>query len=277
MDLRSLEWRQGQVNPSGIRPIAYFIHKKDIIGFPTTEDDIDVARDINEYVNYTNDFVLAENAYWKTIYSSQGKGSATWEAIGEKDCKMFTNKGILSYPDVNDEGRALTKAVVNDNVVIIIPLPIKGRFIILGNEYYDVECTPTGTTGDAPGSAKGLTIEISVPDTTPLPCYKGILQLEDKKIDCATGNVLSSDATLKRIILSAGTLSPEFDKNTFEYNVNIGSSTTEISISAQPSSKRATIDGEVTDAPLASGENRFDLLVTAEDGTTKTYSLIIYK
>jgi hypothetical protein len=187
MDLKSLKWKQGQVNPSGIRPIAYFIHKKDIVAFPALEDDMDVATTVSEYVNYETDFVLADGAFWKTIYSSQGKGSATWETIGEKDCKMFNNKGTLSYPDINSEGRALTKAVVNDNVVIIIPLPVKGRYIVLGNEYYDVECTPTGNTGDAPGSAKGLSIEITVPDTTPLPGYTGELVFEDGVLDCSTG------------------------------------------------------------------------------------------
>lgn len=187
MDLKSLEWNQGQVNPSGIRPLAYFIHKKDITAWPTIEDDFDAATDDSEYVNYKGDFVLKAGAAFKTIYSTQGKGSATWEPLGEKDCKMFTNKATLSYPDVNDQGRSFTKAMINDNCVIIIPLPIKGRFIMLGNEFYDVTCTPTGTTGDAPGSAKGLTIEIEVPDTTPLPNYKGELVLEDGTLDCETG------------------------------------------------------------------------------------------
>jgi hypothetical protein len=186
MDLSSLEWKQGSVNPSGIRPIAYFIHKKDIVAFPVIEDDIDAANNIEDYVNYAGDFVLKAGAYFKTIYSSQGKGSATWEAIGEKDCKMFTNKATLSYPDINEAGKALTKALVNDNVVIIIPLPSKGRYIVLGNSFYDVSCTPTGTTGDAPGSARGLTITIEVPDTTPLPGYRGELLLADGSLDCDT-------------------------------------------------------------------------------------------
>ena len=187
MELKDLKWNLGQINPSGIRPLAYFIHKKDIIAWPKIEDDLSAAQDIGEYVNYEGDFQLKAATKWKTIYSSQGKGSATWEAMGEKDCKMFTNKATLSYPDINDEGKAMTKAMVNDNVVIIIPLPNKGRFLMLGNEYYDITWTPTGTTGDAPGSAKGITIEIEVPDTTPLPGYKGLLVLEDGTVDCETG------------------------------------------------------------------------------------------
>jgi hypothetical protein len=186
MDLGSLKWNQGQVNPSGIRPLAYFIHKKDITAFPAIEDDMSQATTISEYVNYDGDFTLASGKTWKTIYSSQGKGSATWENLGEKDCKMFTNKATLSYPDINDEGKAFTKALVNDNIVIIIPLPNKGRYIVLGNEFYDVTCTFTGNTGDAPGSAKGLTIAIEVPDTTPLPGYKGTLLLEDGELNCST-------------------------------------------------------------------------------------------
>ena len=187
MDLKSLEWKQGQVNPSGIRPLAYFIHKKDIAAWPVIEDDMAAAANEDEYVNYQGDYVLKAGASWKTIYSTQGKGSANWEPMGEKDCKMFTNKATLSYPDINDEGRAFTKAMANDNCVIIIPLPTKGRYLALGSEYYDVAVTSKGNTGDAPGSAKGVTIEIEVPDTTPLPGYKGELVLEDGSLDCATG------------------------------------------------------------------------------------------
>jgi hypothetical protein len=186
MNLASLVWKQGQVNPSGIRPIAYFIAKKDIQTFPTIQDDVDLATTVDAYVNYTGDFVLKTDKTFKTIYSSQGKGSATWEGTGEKDCKMFLNKATLSYPDINEEGKALTKALINDNVLIVIPLPNKGRYVVLGNSFYDVTCNFTGATGDAPGSAKGITIEIEVPDTTPLPGYKGELALEGGTLDCAT-------------------------------------------------------------------------------------------
>ena len=45
---------------------------------------------------------------------------------------------------------------------------------------------PAGDTGDAAGSAKGCTIEITAPDVTPLPIYQGVIVTADGSLDCAT-------------------------------------------------------------------------------------------
>ncbi|MDR0754183.1 MAG: hypothetical protein LBF04_02220 [Prevotellaceae bacterium] len=177
-------WPEGKVNPSGIKSIAYYIPKSDILSFPTIKNED--ASTIDAAVNYDGDFVLKTGKHFFSIYSTQGKGAYTSEATGEKDCKLFTNKVTLSYPDITDEGRNMMKAFVNANILLIIPLP-QNRFVVLGSEDYDVDSAITGTTGDAPGSAKGLTIEVSAPDVTPFPLYKGELQLEDGVLDCSDG------------------------------------------------------------------------------------------
>ncbi|MDR2065432.1 MAG: hypothetical protein LBP85_06980 [Prevotellaceae bacterium] len=177
-------WPEGKVNPSGIKSIAYYIPKSDIVLFPTIKNED--ATTVAESVNYNGSFVLKEGKHFFSLYSTQGKGSYTSEATGEKDCKLFTNKVTLSYPDITDEGRNMMKGFVNANILLVIPLPQK-RFVVLGSEDYDVDTAITGTTGDAPGSAKGLTIEVSAPDITPFPLYKGDLVLEDGTLDCLTG------------------------------------------------------------------------------------------
>ncbi|MDR1554217.1 MAG: hypothetical protein LBS69_12285 [Prevotellaceae bacterium] len=184
MKFGNILWPEGKVNPSGIKSIAYYIPKSDIVTFPTIKNED--ATTVAEAVNYTGDFVLKTGKFFYSIYSTQGKGAYTSEAMGEKDCKLFTNKVTLSYPDITDEGRNMMKGFVNANILLVIPLPQK-RFVVLGSEDYDVDSAITGTTGDAPGSAKGLTVEISAPDVTPFPLYKGELQLEDGVLDCATG------------------------------------------------------------------------------------------
>ena len=124
-----------------------------------------------------------------TIYSTQGKGKVDWEPIGEKDCKMFTVKGSFKFPDISDEAKNLAKGTINANVVFIVPLPHESekRFVVIGDKDYDVTVNVSGTSGDAPGSDKGITVEVETPATTPLPNYKGALVSAAGSLDCSTG------------------------------------------------------------------------------------------
>lgn len=186
--LGNLDWKTGKTNPSGIVPIAYRIAKADITAWPTMEDDATVAATVSAFTNFVGDFVLAVGKKWDKMYSTQNKGKATFEAVGETDVTMYTNKGTLSFPDVTDEARAYAKAAANGDYVYIIKTPgTPGRYHVIGDKDYRVTSKVTGDTGDAPGSAKGLTINIECPGVTPLPCYKGDLVVSDGSMDCSTG------------------------------------------------------------------------------------------
>lgn len=184
MKYESLPWKDGQINPSGIRPLAYFIPKTDIATFPTIEHD--AAATAKDAVTYSGDFILKADATWKTLYTTQGKGKVTFEGVGEKDCKMFTNKATLSYPDINDAALSLAKGSVNSNLIFVIPLPMN-RYKVIGCADYDVTVDMKGDSGDAPGSAKGLSIELTAPDVVPLPGYTGELKFDGGTLDCDTG------------------------------------------------------------------------------------------
>ena len=81
----------------------------------------------------------------------------------------------------------------------------------------------------------------------------------------------SEDATLKKIEISDGTLSPVFAANITEYTVNVTTPT--ITITGEANHVGATVDN-VTDHPLDLGENEITITVTAEDGvTTKEYTI----
>jgi hypothetical protein len=182
----SLKWTDGQINPSGIKTTIYFCQKTQISEFPRPASDPATAA---ENVTLDGNFVMTEGSTFKKLYSTQGKGKVSWESLGEKDCKMFKNKGIFKFPDLNDAGKSLAKQFVNANCVFVIPLPheTEKRYVVIGDADYDTAANVTGDSGDEPGSAKGLTIEIEAPCTTPLPNYKGTLELEDGTLDCSTG------------------------------------------------------------------------------------------
>ena len=186
MIFENLLWPAGKVNPSGIKTKVYFIDKSFIKTWPAIS-----AAPATAAANVTlvGDFELVVGKKWNELYTTQGKGKVDFEPIGEKDCKMFNNKGMFKFPDISDEAKSLAKSAINSNVVFVVPLPheTEKRFVVLGEESYDLEVSVKGDSGDAPGSAKGITIEVTAPATTPLPNYTGALVTAAGSLDCETG------------------------------------------------------------------------------------------
>lgn len=82
----------------------------------------------------------------------------------------------------------------------------------------------------------------------------------------------SSDNNLKDLSVDGFSLSPSFDKNTLEYTVTVLNSTSEIKIGASLSDSKAKASGVGT-FPVVEGTNEFSVVVTAENGSSKTYTL----
>lgn len=187
MKHEDLNFKNGSVNPSGIAPIIYFIPKAHIITWPVIEDNPeDDAATVVGIVNYAGDFVLALDAKWARLYSTFGKGKVTSEPTGETDSKMFVNKGTFSYPKLTDEGRAFAKATANGDFVFVVKH--NGKFYVIGHKDYPCNVSAPLDSGDAAGSAKGITISVECPDTTPMPKYIGQLLLSDGSLDCDNGD-----------------------------------------------------------------------------------------
>ena len=193
-DLSDIGFPIGSVNPSGIKDTVYAIPKQFITNWPTIVDDFETAVSIKKYTTLEGNFQLKAGKTWIRIYTTQGKGKINFETQGETDCKMVVNKATLSYPKITDEARALAKFAINGDLVYCVKHD--GKYYIIGSEDYRSESTPTGDSGDAPGSSKGLPFEISCPDVTPLPRYEGTLVLSDGTLDCSDGSFESNEASL---------------------------------------------------------------------------------
>ena len=86
------------------------------------------------------------------------------------------------------------------------------------------------------------------------------------------GRDRSSDNFLRNITVDKGTLSPTFDLQTLEYNVEVGAEDDTIKIGAKLSDDTATVTGTGTfDVPA--GETSFPLTVTAENGEIRIYTV----
>ena len=186
MNLGNLDFAIGGINPSGIGATIYRVAKRDIASWPTIVDDPTATGQVSTLSSYAGNFTLATDAVWDKLYSTQGKGKVTFEVTGEVDCKMYTNKASLSFPDLTAEALAFCKAAANGDYVFIVKAA--GRFHVIGSPDYRCTISPTGDSGDAAGSAKGVTFEVECPDVTPLPIYVGTLELADGELDCSDGS-----------------------------------------------------------------------------------------
>ena len=192
MNLGNLDFAIGGINPSGIGATIYRIAKSKIVSWPSINDDPNAGEGaVTSLSKYSGSFVLADAAVWDKLYSTQGKGKATFEVTGEVDCKMYTNKASLSFPDLTAEALAFCKAAANGDFVFIVKAA--GRYHVIGSPDYRAVISPSGDTGDAAGSAKGVPFEVECPDVTPLPLYEGKLELADGELDCADGSFTPSN------------------------------------------------------------------------------------
>ncbi|WP_274365625.1 immunoglobulin-like domain-containing protein [Paenibacillus thermotolerans] len=99
--------------------------------------------------------------------------------------------------------------------------------------------------------------------------------------------VLSNDASLRQVTVNAGTLSPIYSPEIFEYEMNVSNSTSnliatiqvnEVNAKIKVNNQSKTLDDSglaQVDLTLNVGRNSFVLEVTAQDGTVKSYTLIV--
>lgn len=84
----------------------------------------------------------------------------------------------------------------------------------------------------------------------------------------------SKDNTLKSITVDGATLEPTFDPKVYEYKVNLDSNTEKVNINATPNDSKASVTG-TGEVEVSEGDNRVELICTAENGSTLKYALIL--
>ncbi|HLP06199.1 MAG TPA: TIM-barrel domain-containing protein [Paludibacter sp.] len=82
----------------------------------------------------------------------------------------------------------------------------------------------------------------------------------------------SNDATLSALTTSAGTLSPVFNSPVTSYTVLLPMGTTSVTPTATKNDSKATVAGDTT-VTVVNGKATSTIVVTAENGTTKTYTI----
>lgn len=87
-----------------------------------------------------------------------------------------------------------------------------------------------------------------------------------------TNKTFSTNNYLKSLSVDNKTLSPDFNKDTLEYTVIFNEEDEIIKINAEKEDDKATIAG-LGEQKLDLGKNKYEITVTSEKGTTRTYTI----
>lgn len=85
----------------------------------------------------------------------------------------------------------------------------------------------------------------------------------------------SSNASLGSLVISAGTLSPGFSAATKDYTATVDYSCSSLAVTANPADSKASVTSVTGNDSLEVGENTVSVVVTAEDGSTSTYNIVV--
>lgn len=90
-----------------------------------------------------------------------------------------------------------------------------------------------------------------------------------------TADPKSSDNTLSSLTVSRGTLDPVFDSAVTEYKLVLSADTTSLTVEATANDSKANVSG-TGEKSVKPGDNKLTVVVTAEDGSEKTYVINAY-
>ena len=178
-------------------------------------------------------------------------GSEAWTYSVAYSANLTLESGDLAPMGFEFEGDNRTNQLVfraNDTGTGSVWISA-GSYCVSGEDY------------DASGSASVSIVSASTPDDS-----------EPDYTPSTPGK--SSNNALASLTVSAGELAPAFDPTITDYTLSLPLRTNKITFTATPSDSKATVqgDGEVA---LRGGENKVAVVVTAEDGSAKTYNITV--
>lgn len=134
-----------------------------------------------------------------------------------------------------------------------------------------VTITPTDVTdGDEKKFTKSASVTVKVINEETKTYSYSNNNNNNNKTNNNTKKDLSSVNTLKSLSVEGFKLDKEFNKDTTEYNVEVPSDTTKVTIKASATDDNATVSG-AGEKEVSEGNNKLEVKVTAENGNVKTY------
>lgn len=182
----SLEFCQGKTIMPGIRQKVYVARKRDIVSWPTLPDT--AKTDMRELAVYAGNFTLAADKKWLAVDLTLNKGQVEWESQGESPSRTFLNKATFYHPEIDEDAAAFSRQANTDDLVYLVQQR-DGKWRVLGNEAFQTDTKPKGSTGEGTTGEASTQLEVEVTDVCPAPFYAGTLETEEGTFDCATNKL----------------------------------------------------------------------------------------
>ena len=93
-----------------------------------------------------------------------------------------------------------------------------------------------------------------------------------KNITVVAARPKSANNYLKSLSVTDGTITPEFKKDTLEYTATFEAGTEKVTINAEKEDGYASLSG-TGEKDVVEGDNKFEIVVTSESGSSRTYTL----
>ncbi len=183
-------------------------------------------------------------------------------------------------------------ALTNGSLSPLFTSATTGYTANVGNNTSSIAVTPTVTDSTATISVNGITVP-SGATSAPVQLNVGIntitavVTAQDGTTSTYITTITraqSSISTLAGLTLNNGSISPSFTPGTGSYTANVGNSVSSVTLTpaTADSTETITINGvsvpfgsSSTAIPLNIGLNTISTLVTAQDGTTNTYTISV--
>lgn len=165
-----MNWAQGKKNLPGLKGVAYFINKKNIVKWPVL---VDEGKTAAECSTYKGDFELSEEAKWNKVDIIQRKNSLSSEPQGERESTTVLNKMSVKHAGTDEEAITLQRYGNRDDLVWLIQdMNNQTKYRVIGSSIFDTITKISLNLGSEATSEKATTIEVEATDEC-LPFYTG--------------------------------------------------------------------------------------------------------
>ena len=176
----NIDWQDGNVSIPGIYEEAYYIPKTHIVAFPAV---IAAPATATDLVTLVGDFTLDALKVWKKINHIDGKANVSAEAQGEVRSQTFLNKATFKTSLTTEDATAFAMSANNANVVYLVKEKNSGKWRVLGNNMFNTITKPSVMLGGEATSERGLSMEVEVTDSIPLPFYTGAIMTDNGDVN----------------------------------------------------------------------------------------------
>lgn len=158
---------------------------------------------------------------------------------------------------VKESGKSIDKALTNDKTY---------------QESYKIRPTSSGTITCTVSSAKILDMnsDQNLGNDAWINLSNKSLTIQVKEPVVITPQEYSSNNYLEELSIDGFELSPEFDKETLEYSVEVPNDTEKVIINAKKEDSTASVSGS-GEVSVSEGANKIEVKVTAQNGNERVY------